>query len=84
MLRRRSAGSCTRFLSFLTSVPGGTAESRAQDGDVKGEDMLRDRGQPLLGCPILVVDDEYFLADDLRPELEALGANVIRTGRRLG
>ena len=39
--------------------------------------MLRDGDQPLLGCRVLVVEDEYFLADDLRSELEAIGANVI-------
>ena len=39
--------------------------------------MLRDGDQPLLGCRVLVVEDEYFLADDLRSELEAIVANVI-------
>jgi DNA-binding response OmpR family regulator len=39
--------------------------------------MVRDRTQPLLGCRVLVVEDEYFLADDLSLELEAHGAKVI-------
>jgi DNA-binding response OmpR family regulator len=32
---------------------------------------------PLTGCRILVVEDEYFLADDLRRELTTLGADVV-------
>jgi len=33
--------------------------------------------QPLTGCRVLIVEDEYFLADDLRVALKSLGANVI-------
>jgi DNA-binding response OmpR family regulator len=32
---------------------------------------------PLTGCRILVVEDEYFLADDLKRELTTLGAEVV-------
>lgn len=33
--------------------------------------------QPLAGCRVLIVEDEWFLADDLRAALKSLGANVI-------
>jgi CheY-like chemotaxis protein len=33
--------------------------------------------QPLTGCRVLIVEDEWFLADDLRVALKSLGANVI-------
>jgi CheY-like chemotaxis protein len=33
--------------------------------------------QPLTGCRVLIVEDEWFLADDLRAALKSLGANVI-------
>src|SRR5215470_8727975 len=33
--------------------------------------------QPLTGCRVLIVEDEYLLADDLRVALKSLGANVI-------
>ena len=39
--------------------------------------MEPDKTQMLQGCRVLVVEDEYFLADDLRSELEAHGASVI-------
>ena len=42
-----------------------------------GENMESDKIQMLQGCRVLVVEDEYFLADDLRSELEAHGASVI-------
>jgi DNA-binding LytR/AlgR family response regulator len=32
---------------------------------------------PLLGCRVLIVEDEYFLADDLGKALDAHGAQVI-------
>lgn len=34
-------------------------------------------GTPLSGCRILVVEDEYLLADELRRALEGAGATVI-------
>ncbi|USI73800.1 response regulator [Sphingomonas morindae] len=34
-------------------------------------------GAPLRGCRLLVVEDEYFLAQDLRDHLTAAGATVI-------
>ena len=39
--------------------------------------MLRDRAQPLRGCRVLVVEDEFFLALDLESELRARGADVV-------
>jgi CheY-like chemotaxis protein len=33
--------------------------------------------QPLSGCRVLIVEDEYFLAADLQAALKSLGANVI-------
>jgi hypothetical protein len=33
--------------------------------------------QPLTGCRVLIVEDEWFLADDLRVALKSLGANQI-------
>jgi len=32
---------------------------------------------PLAGCRVLVVEDEYFLADDIARALQALGAGVL-------
>lgn len=32
---------------------------------------------PLLGCRVLVVEDEYLIADELRCELEGAGAEVV-------
>ena len=32
---------------------------------------------PLAGCHVLVVEDEYFLADDIVRALQALGAGVL-------
>jgi DNA-binding response OmpR family regulator len=32
---------------------------------------------PLAGCRVLVVEDEYFLADDIVRALQALGAGVV-------
>ncbi|ACA20665.1 response regulator receiver protein [Methylobacterium sp. 4-46] len=33
--------------------------------------------QPLAGCRVLVVEDEYFIGDDLKKSLTAAGATVI-------
>ena len=33
--------------------------------------------QPLQGCPVLVVEDEYFIADDVRDWLKKAGASVV-------
>ena len=40
--------------------------------------------QPLTGCRVLIVEDEYFLADDLRVALKSLGANMIALVGDLG
>jgi two-component SAPR family response regulator len=32
---------------------------------------------PLAGCRVLVVEDEYFLAEDIARELTALGAGIV-------
>ena len=34
-------------------------------------------GGPLSGCRVLVIEDEYFLADDIVRALAALGARVV-------
>ena len=33
--------------------------------------------QPLQGCRVLVVEDEYFIADDVRDWLKKAGASVV-------
>ena len=33
--------------------------------------------QPLAGCRVLLIEDEYFIADDMRDALEGAGARVI-------
>lgn len=33
--------------------------------------------QPLRGCRVLIVEDEYLIADELRCELEGAGADVV-------
>jgi CheY-like chemotaxis protein len=35
------------------------------------------RSGPLSGCRVLVIEDEYFLADDIVRTLSALGASVV-------
>jgi len=35
------------------------------------------KGLPLRGARVLVVEDEYYIADDVRRELKAAGADVI-------
>jgi DNA-binding response OmpR family regulator len=35
------------------------------------------QGPPLRGARVLVVEDEYYIADDVRRELKAAGANVV-------
>jgi two-component SAPR family response regulator len=32
---------------------------------------------PLAGCRVLIIEDEYFLAEDIVRELKALGARII-------
>lgn len=39
--------------------------------------MYRDHGASLKGCRILILEDEYFLADDLERALKERGATVI-------
>ena len=34
-------------------------------------------GQPLVGVRILVIEDEYFIADDVKRVLESAGATVV-------
>ncbi|MGZ4926481.1 MAG: response regulator [Halobacteriota archaeon] len=38
---------------------------------------MRDRSQYLKGCRILILEDEYFIANDLETALKAQGAKVI-------
>lgn len=35
------------------------------------------QGLPLRGARVLIVEDEYYIADDLRRELSAAGASVV-------
>jgi CheY-like chemotaxis protein len=42
-----------------------------------GAQRIPDEQQALSGCRVLVVEDEWFLADDLRVALKSLGADVI-------
>jgi DNA-binding response OmpR family regulator len=38
----------------------------------------------LSGCRVLIVEDEYFLADDLKKRLESCGAKVVGPIAELG
>ena len=42
--------------------------------------MSDEQPPSLAGCRILIVEDEWFLGDDLRVALKSLGANVIAFG----
>lgn len=45
--------------------------------------MPKDHSRPLNGCRILVLEDEYFLANDLEAALAAHGAQVIGPAAKL-
>jgi DNA-binding response OmpR family regulator len=39
--------------------------------------MAMNDNQPLAGCRVLVIEDEYFIADDLEHALRASGAEIV-------
>jgi CheY-like chemotaxis protein len=65
------------LLSFELLEEPGKGAKPSKDLAGRRRMMIPERGQSLVHCHILVVEDEYFIADDMAKVLERFGAKVI-------
>jgi hypothetical protein len=64
---------------FLLQIPVDLSKlAREPEGQMSLDDPAApDPHAPLAGCRVLVIEDEYFIADDLARAIISLGADVI-------